>query len=909
MVRTREMVRRAQSAVALLAFFGVATYAQSLRGVVTDPSGAVTPGATITLAGPVNATATTGADGTYSFGALPAGAYTVRVSAPGLALAKPLRLTLRDGAQTLNLRIDLAARSDQITVQAAAGSTLTLDPAGNAGSLSIRGAGLDALGDSPDDLENDLRALAGPSAGPSGGAIFIDGFSGGQLPSKDAIREVRINQNPFSPEFETIGLGRIEILTKPGADKYRGSVFYYFATDAWNSRNPYASKKAPFLLKEYGGNLSGPVGRRASFFLDTRRDATDNGSIINAVIVDPSTLAVRPFDDVFRVPQRAFRLSPRTDVQLGKNHTLTGRYAYYGATIPGAGVGSFNLADRAYDLDTRFQTIQLSETAVLGPATINEIRFQKHWVRATNTARGTGPAIQVLDAFNAGAAPVGRAGDDLDNYELTDVVTLTRGPHTWRLGGRLRHERYHSISPLNFAGTFTFGGDGLQSTERYRRTLLYTRQGLDPAEIRRLGGGASQFSIVTGDPRLAATQLDTGVFAGDDWRVRANVTLSLGLRYEAQTNIGDWRAFGPRAGIAWAPGAKAGKPTTVIRAGSGVFYDRFALSNTVTARRYDGQRQRRYVVDNPDSFPTLPDFEGNGSPAIVNRVASDLRAPYIIQSALTIERQLPRSTTASLTFANSRGVHMFRSRVLPGPVFLMESSGIYNQNQLILNANTNASKRVSLTGFYALNRARSDTDGLFTFPANPASLAGEYGPAATDVRHRGSISGTLAAPWDIRLNPFVILSSGPPFDITAGRDIFGTTLFNARPALAADPSKPGVIPTAYGLLDPNPPAGAQFLPRNYGRGPGSILVNLRIAKILAFGKREPGSTARPYNLSIAMQIRNVINHNNPGAIIGNIASPLFGRANQAAGSRDLGGGGFSEAANNRRLELQTRFTF
>jgi len=273
----------------------------------------------------------------------------------------------------------------------------------------------------------------------------------------------------------------------------------------------------------------------------------------------------------------------------------------------------------------------------------------------------------------------------------------------------------------------------------------------------------------------------------------------------------------------------------------------------------------------------------------------------------------------------------------------MESSGLYNQSQLITNVNSKVNRSISLLGFYVYNRARSNTDGLGTFPANPYSFASEYGPAATDVRHRGSMGGTINTKWNVRLSPLLVMDSGPPFDITAGRDLYGDTLFSGRPGIATDSSKPGVIPTRYGLLDPSPTPDERILPRNYGRGPGSVMLNLRVGKTITFGAPGEGSagpsnfpggggnrrgsggpfsmeggaqggssaagTSRRYNLTISMSIRNLLNHTNPGPIVGNITSPLFGRANQPAGANILGGTGFSEAANNRRLELQTRVTF
>src|SRR5581483_2045200 len=117
---------------------------------------------------------------------------------------------------------------------------VSTEASSNASAVVLRGDDLQALSDDPEDLATDLQALAGPSAGPNGGSIFIDGFSGGELPSKEAIREVRVNQNPFSPEYDKLGFGRIDVFIKPGADHLRGTLDYNFADDVWNSRNPYS---------------------------------------------------------------------------------------------------------------------------------------------------------------------------------------------------------------------------------------------------------------------------------------------------------------------------------------------------------------------------------------------------------------------------------------------------------------------------------------------------------------------------------------------------------------------------------------------------------------------------------------------------------------------------------------------
>jgi hypothetical protein len=529
---------------------------------------------------------------------------------------------------------------------------------------------------------------------------------------------------------------------------------------------------------------------------------------------------------------------------------------------------------------------------------------------------------------------------------------------------------------LNAANQAVLDGAGqpvlvnIDSIERYRRTLLFQQMGFTGAQIRALGGGAAQFSISAGDPLISASQVDLGAFVSDDWKLRPNLTQSLGLRYETQTNIHDRRDFAPRVGIAWAPGAKSArsKAKSVIRAGFGMFYDRFSLANTITALRYNGVVQQQYIITNPEFYPNVPPIAtiaGATPSSAIQRVSAALRAPYLMQSAVGFERELPLNTTIAITYANTHGLHILRSRDSnaplpgtytqqvpgsgvfplgrPGPVFLMESSGLYNQNQVTVNVNSRVTRDISLTGSYQYNRAVSNTDGLGTFAANPYSIEGEYGPATTDIRHRVSLMGTITTKWGIRFNPMLTANSGPPFNITVGQDVYGTTLFNGRPGIATDPNKPGVVLTSYGLLDPNPTPDERLLARNFGRGPGQIMLNMRVGRTFRFGVVREGaaaantgagvggggvgdsrgapaspfgvagagqgggtSTARRFSLTISMQIRNLTNHNNPGPIIGNITSPLFDRANQPTGS---GNAIFSESANNRRLELQTRLTF
>jgi hypothetical protein len=968
--------------LALLAAPSVCAQTATLRGQVTDESGALVPGAKVSVTAAGGAAKATKSDegGAYNFSGLAPGDYSVQASAPRLVQAQPAKIALKLGPQVLNLVLRVAAMSEKVTVTENGPTPVSTDAANNASALVLSGADLDALPDDLDDLAADLQALAGPSAGPNGGTIFVDGFSGGQLPPKESIREIRINQNPFSAEYDKLGYGKIEIFTKPGSDKYRGSAQWNFANDFWNTRNPYSPEKAYFLLNEFEGNAGGPLTAKSSFTVDAQRNMVDNGSIFDTVTVNPQTLAIQPLAGVLVTPGRYTNVSPRIDYQITQNQTLMFRYGITHSDVQDNGIGGFDLVSRGYHSQFTNQTVQAADTVVLGSA-VNETRFQFYRSATQAIANSTSPTIQVLQSFNGGGATLGRTFDAQNSYELQNYTSIVKGPHAWRFGIRLRGQTDDNVSPQNFNGTFTFAGGTLApvlnaenqplpemapitSIESYRRTLLFQQLGDTPAQIRALGGGATQFSIATGAAELAVHQFDGAIFAGDEWRARPNFTLSWGLRYEAQTNMHDWRDIAPRLAIAWAPGGSGKKAArTVLRAGFGTFYDRFALANTMAAERYNGLVQQQIVVSNPDFYPAVPSpaaLAGFQSTQVIQEIGSRLRAPYILQSAVSMERQLPANTTLAVTYTNSHGLHVLRSEDInaprtgtydpnvpnsgvfplghPGAVDLMESSGLYNQNQLISNVNSKLNSGFSLFGFYVFNRARSNTDGIGTFPANPYSGAGEYGPAATDVRHRVTVGGSINLKWAVRISPFVVMQSGAPFDITSGNDAYGTTLFNARPGIATDLSKPGLIQTAYGLLDPNPGPGETILSRNYGRGPGQYNVNLRISKTIGFG-RERGaaagtsggsvsgagaamqaatgrglggiigtpSTSHRFNVSIGLSIRNLLNHTNPGPIIGNITSPYFGTANQIAGAQN--GEGFYETANNRRLESQIKFTF
>ncbi len=984
------------------ALFAQQTGAGTLSGQVTDDSGGVIVGASVTLvdANGVENTSATNDEGVYVFNNIAPGAYTVRASAEGFAAFENAAVSVASGRRvSLPITLGISIVAEEVTV--AAEAPISAEPENNQSAIVLRGEDLEALPDDPDDLAAALQSLAGPSAGPEGGQIYIDGFTGGRLPPRESIREIRINSNPFSAEYDRLGFGRIEILTRPGTDNFRGQAFFGFVDESLNARNPFAPAQAPFQSRTYGGNVSGPLVKgKASFFVDFDRREIDDNNIINAIILNPA-FTPTPFGVSILTPQTRTDFSTRFDYAINGNNTLVGRYSFERVERINSGLNNeLSLPSRAFDTAGTEHSFQLTETSVIGGRFINETRFQYRREREEQTGDNALPTIRVLDAFIGGGSQIGLAFNNEDRFELQNNTSVSLGDHSLKFGGRLRHINILDISPNNFGGTFTFAGgfapqlnasnqvvtgaDGqpvlvpITSIERYRRTLLFQQQGLAANAIRALGGGATQFQIAGGNPEASVSQFDFGAFVQDDWRVRPDFTLSLGLRYETQSNISSSLNLAPRIAFAWSPGASANQrqAQTVIRGGFGIFYDRIGESLTLNANRFNGINQQQFLVTDPailnlaqftlDGVTNAPSAEtltGFAIPQTTRRIAEDLQAPYTIQSSLSIERQLPYNFTFTGAYINTRTLHLLRTRNINAPlpgtftpgvagsgvrplgdagnIYQYESSGRLNQNQLILGVNNRLNRHFSLFARYFLNKANSDTEGIGSFPVNQYDLSGEYGRSLLDVRHSLRLGGSINAPFGFRINPFIIASSGRPFNITTGRDTNGDTLFTERPAFATDLTKPGVIVTRFGAFDPNPEPGQELIPRNFGTSPAFFAVNLGISRTFSFGGESADSVAQQpsgggigggrrgggggrrggggrggfgggasdsrYGLTFSVQVQNLFNNTNPGTPVGNLSSSLFGQSLSTIGG--FGGGGGGRCPDNRCVTAQVRFSF
>ncbi len=906
--------RRKALAVLAVALLVTCAFAQqtggTVKGVLTDDSGGVIPATNVTLTGKGTPpkTASTQADGSYTFNGVAPGDYTVSIAFPGFQpFSKAITVTA-NGTVQVPIQLALNVAKTEVMVQGEAGPTLSVEPDNNATQLVIKGEDLQALPDDPDDLADALQALAGPGAGPNGGQIYIDGFSGGQLPPKESIREIRINSNPFSAEFDRLGFGRIEILTKPGTDKYRGAFSINDSNALFNSRNPLATNKPDFSNRMFSGNIGGPLGHRASFFLDiNRRDISDN-VITHATYVQPTNpLALLTNNTAIVTPSNNTTIAPRLDYQISTNNTLVARFEERLNNRDNIGLGGSALppplSSIPYNSTGDGQNIMLTETSILNPKVVNETRFQ--WTRNYNNSTGNLiPSISVAGAFMTGGNDRGINFNSSKHYELQNYTSWAAGAHTVRFGVRVRRESDGSENQSGFGGSYSFNGglapvltpafqivtdssgnpltQTLTSLQQYQLFLQLQSAGFNGPQIQQLGGGPSRFNLQGGLAYISDHRWDMGPFIQDDWRLRPNFTLSLGLRYEWQTLVNDNRDIAPRIGFAWAPGkSKHGRQKTVIRGGSGIFYDRIGTGMYENALLNNGINQVDYSVYYPTFYPNIPALN-TLSPGtnLINVVDPKLRADYSIQSAIGMERQLPKNTTVAVTYTYNRALHLGQTvdintplpgsfnPLLPlsasngifpygfnaGRILENESGGYLNQKILMINFNTKFSRRISLFGNYSLNYAK-DLPGS---PMDPYNFSLDYGRSSLDRRHNFQLTGSVTAPGNVHFAPFVTVRSGQPYDVTSGTDIFGDggsvralqytggdcSAANVRCSQFGDfQAIKGQLPAGQSLSNPN--FGGTLVPRNFLTMPDLVSLNIRIYRTFGFGPKRDPNAATP----------------------------------------------------------------
>ncbi|MCU1323492.1 MAG: Cna domain protein [Acidobacteriaceae bacterium] len=914
----------------------------SLSGHVFDPTGALIPGATLTLSqGERALTAQSGKEGLYTFTNVPTGAYTLTVTAEGFTTFSRADVALKSGQSLeVNVALKVAGEEQQVAVSDR-NSGVGVDPSVNASAMVLIGKDLEALSDDPNEMLSQLQGLAGPGAGPNGGQIYIDGFTGGQLPPKSSIREIRINQNPFSAEFDRLGYGRIEIFTKPGTDKYHARVLENGSASAWNTSNPLVSQQPSYYLSFFSATLSGPLAKTSSFSLDVLRYDIHGQGIVSAL--NPSD-GTSPLSLALPNPSSQTNIHSGLDFQLGSRNTLLIRDNYIRSVQSGAGVSALNLPQQAYTTNNQENAFQIADSVVVNSHLINETRFQWRRIRNEQTPSYFTPTVTLQGGFTTGGSNAGVVQDHQDIFEFQNYSTASSGNHTIRFGTRLRLYRDVNYSTSGANGNYLFN-----SVSQY------------------LAKAPAQYQVaVIKNPIAQALLFDGALFFQDDWRWKPNLTVSYGLRLEGQNRIHNHTDWAPRLSLAWAPGS-LGKtpPKTVLRAGYGWFYNRFLVPgsfSSITGTPYiiqaihkNGVNQQSYVVNNPNFYdpttqvPVSAVTSTSSSTPSFYSVDPNFHAALDMQGGIGIDRSVGKKLTFNITYLYTRGIHQYRTNNSSAPVFdpatyitigpkptsynyQFQSGGVYKQHQLIFTADAHF-QHVSLHGSYTLNHARSNTQGVTSFPSVAHNPGLDYGRPNFGISNSVVLIGTYSAPHGITFAPLLVAQSGVPYNVTIGSDLTGNNQFNARPTYgtcgAAD-----VLSTPYGCLDTNPAGkGEKIIPFGLGTGPANVSFSMRVSKVLGVGPRVrtltsaqgggAGSVASrgltgsggsqpaldataPHKYSLtftagAINLFNVVNLAPPN---GTLLSPLFGK------SQSLATGPYSNAVpGNRYVFLSTAFSF
>lgn len=983
---------RAALKIALLFFISITPMAASaqqtvasVHGLVADPESAVIPGATVTFtpaSGKALITQSQG-DGTYSLRGVPAGTYSATVTMRGFASFLRLGVKISAGqAMTLDVKMAIEEQKQEVNVTAQS-AQVSVDPDSNASATVIKGKDLDALSDDPDELSSELTALAGPAAGPNGGQIYVDGFTGGQLPPKSSIREIRINQNPFSAQYDKLGYGRVEVFTKPGTDKYHGNLSVQGGDNAFNTSNPFlgpSNTQPPYHTIFVIGNVSGPINRFSSFTVGGSHRTIQDNNIVNpsgfyassatsTAPCNPGDLTCTYFPSypesarAVSHPQTRSDISPRFDFALGEKNTLTARYQYYVNGQQNNGIGNTNLPTVGYNSESTEHTVQISDTQILSPRVINETRFEYQRDYTSQNPLSTDPTLSVQGIFTSGGSSLGMQQTDLTHIEIQNYSSIALAKNFIRFGGRLRTSGESISSNAGSNGTFTYSylldpctdsNPGITKPSSCNPTVTTPCSPLNAGISSYQCGLPGQFAYTTINKlKISGRMTDVGLYAEDDWKPKPNLTITYGLRLEAQNIISSAHDFAPRVSFAYGiPRASGKSPVTVVRGGYGIFYDRFTLANYLTTLQENGSNQVIATFVNPGVTCTPQNPVGCGTTSTgrpqIYSLGDGIRSSYTMQAAIGVDQQLGRAATMSVNYLNARGDHQYLSRnffdssTLGTPYdFEFQSGAVYRENQLLINGNARL-RKITLFGFYSLNLADANTSGAGFFPTSNTNTKVDYGRASFTHASFAVVGGSWQLPYQFTASPFVIAQSGTPYNLTSGLDPTGSSIYNARPFFANGDSgrcriSADFSATQTGSLTP--------VPINYCDGPANSTFNVRVSRVFGFGERtgaaanstssgsnRPGGPGGPggggpraggpggtrggfgpgngsvssghrYTFTLGGQAFNLFNVVPLGTPTSSLTSPRFGQYTT------LAAGPFSSATAVRRITLQATFNF
>ena len=832
----------------------------SIFGTIVDPSGAAIPNVKVSLEGAQRRATVSDTSGAFRFAPVVPGNYQVAAKSEDFA---PETVDVRVGDRSpapLRITLRLAGVRQEVTVTERAAQVST-EASDNLDTVTLDRQMLDNLPVFDQDYVAAMSQFLDAGSIATGGVtLVVNGMEQKNIGvSASAIQQVKINQNPYSAEFSRPGRGRIEVITKPGSQVYHGTFDFLFRDYHLNARDPFATTVPPEQRRIFEGSLIGPLGRsgKTSFMITAERAEEDVQSVVFAVT--PAGIVSQNVAN----PRRDTQFSGSVIRQFTENHLASFRGNYHDTTDQNRGVGGFTLAEAAANYEDREDEIYYNDSLVISPKLLNQFRMYIGRQHTPTRSVSGAPSVVVLGAFTGGGAQADRLQTE-NHTNINDIVSWTVGKHQIKTGINVPDISRRGLDDYtNFGGTYTFSS--LQDYVARRPFSLVQQQG---------------------NGHVVFVETVLGGFFQDEYRVRSNLTISGGIRYDWQNFTHDNNNVSPRFSFAYAP-AKNRK--TVLRGGAGIFYDRTGPGPIFDLERYNGLRLRQIVLTNPTYPAVLDSTTLAAQPTAITRLDPTFKLAYSAQFSMSVERQLSKSTTLAVTYWATRGISLFRSRDVnapPPPDYFSRPNpaiSVYRQIESSGHLESDAMEvtfRGGLTRYfqgmiqYTLGQAYNDvpgnysastrSSGINSFPANNYDLTGEWSRADYDQRHRLNLLGTIHAARLLDFGVGFFTNTGAPYTETTGRDDFHDGYANARPAGVA---------------------------RNSLQGPGFAELDLRWSHDFLFD----GSKKEGPRVTFALDGFNVTNRVNYVTYVGVISSPFFGRP--------------VAARSPRRLQLSARFSF
>jgi hypothetical protein len=880
--------------------------AQAARDVrvtvtVVDQTGAVIPNAKVTVG--AAAAVVTNDKGIATVVGVAAGKVSIQAEFPGFETRTLKDVAVKVGDNKHVVVLPIQGLQDSVTVSRDARETAS-DRRATFGTAMTREQ-IQALSDDPDEMAQQLQDIAGGNA-----VIRVDSFEGGRLPPKSTIKAIHITRDAFAAENHFAGGLFIDIITQPGSGPLRTTMNLRFRDGSLSGKPPAtitSAAKGPERTQNYGGGLSGSlIKQKASFAINVNGGTEFDTPYFNYTGPDgqqvTSLAPRRPRDSVF--------LFGLFDYAITRDQTLRLNYSQSNFSSRNLGVGTYDLAERGYSTEDRNHTLRIQEAGPLGRRFFINTRASINWTRSDSRSVFEGPTIQVLDQFTSGGRQQ-RGGTRGNTINLQSDLDYVKGMNSWRAGIQLDGGSYHSDAANNYFGTYTFE----------------TRAAF-------LAGTPKSFTWRIGDPNIDYWNLQAGGYVQDDIRVRKNLTLSPGLRYEAQTHLSDLNNFGPRFGATWSPG-KSGKLT--LRASAGVFYDWLFSNIYEQTLRVDGFRQREINIMDP-SYPEPGGF-AIAPPTNKYLLGDGLQMQRNFRLSAGVDRQLTRMLRVNATYAHTSGENLMRGRNLnaplgltrPDPAFanvvevLGDAESRAHSANIGVSVNFNVPKtggpagaagpmmmgpgvmimadrpappppapgggsnpanarwnwrRMSIFANIGINRALNNTDGAFSMPAT-GRIEDDWGPSNQDIRGRFNVSLNSQQLRNLNANLNLNAATASPYTIRSGVDTNGDLAFTDRPAGVGRNSARG---SGFWTLNGNFSYGRQFgKPVTQAGG-----ISIRSDAGGLSATQNAAQSAGRYRVSFNASIQNLTNHANYTGYSGVLTNfTRFGRPTAVLGTRKI----------------------